>query len=83
MTKSTIVMFVCLKKNVIIRIYGCENIYTYQIKYYQWLMDCMNLKCLFGFHRWIKLGGPRNTGGGKFEQRYKCTRCYKVKIVRE
>ena len=46
-------------------------------------MEYMNLKCLFGFHQWTKLGGPQNVGGGKFEQRYKCTRCYKVKTVRE
>ncbi len=43
----------------------------------------MNLKCLFGLHNWKKLGGPRNVGGGKFEQRYKCSRCYKIKTVRD
>lgn len=42
----------------------------------------MNFKCLFGFHKWTKLGGPRNVGEGTFEQRYRCIRCYKVKTVR-
>ncbi|MEF8847629.1 MAG: hypothetical protein V5A68_00655 [Candidatus Thermoplasmatota archaeon] len=39
----------------------------------------MNLKCLFGFHKWKKYGGPTNIGGGKFEQKYICDRCDKIK----
>ena len=42
----------------------------------------MDLKCKIGLHNWTKLGGPRNVGGGKFEQRYRCTHCYKVKYVK-
>ncbi len=39
----------------------------------------MNIKCLFGFHRWKKFGGPKNVGGGKFEQKYVCERCRKIR----
>ncbi|MEE9323869.1 MAG: hypothetical protein V3U72_04990 [Candidatus Aenigmarchaeota archaeon] len=41
----------------------------------------MNLKCLFGFHRLEKLGGPRSRGGGKFEQAFICSKCRKVKSI--
>jgi len=41
----------------------------------------MNLKCLFGFHKWEKFMGPRNVGKGKFAQRYKCKKCGKIKDV--
>ncbi len=37
------------------------------------------LKCLFGFHKWVKFGGPHNLGTGEFEQRYICERCKKIK----
>lgn len=39
----------------------------------------MNIKCFFGFHKWEKYGGPRNMGGGKFEQKYTCKKCKKIK----
>jgi hypothetical protein len=39
----------------------------------------MNLKCLIGFHKWAKLGGPQNYGGGKFAQSYVCMVCRKTK----
>jgi len=42
----------------------------------------MKLNCLIGLHQWIKVGGPRNIGHGKFEQRYKCTQCQKIKYVK-
>jgi hypothetical protein len=42
----------------------------------------MKLKCLFGKHKWTKVSGPRNIGRGVFEQRYKCTRCLKIKYIR-
>jgi len=41
----------------------------------------MNLKCLLGFHRWSKLGGPRNVGDGKFKQSFVCTVCSKTKSM--
>ena len=47
------------------------------------MVNLMNFKCILGLHKWTKLGGPRNVGGGTFEQRYKCTQCYKVKTIRE
>jgi len=43
----------------------------------------MNVKCILGFHKWQKFGGPSNVGGGKFEQRYKCEKCGKIKYVRK
>jgi len=52
-------------------------------EYFVKVFGLKNLKCLFGFHKWTKLGGPKNVGGGTFEQRYRCTRCYKVKTVRK
>jgi len=39
----------------------------------------MNLKCLFGFHKWEKFGGPINVGGGKFEQKPICKKCKRIK----
>ncbi|MFH1510709.1 MAG: hypothetical protein ABIF10_03380 [Candidatus Woesearchaeota archaeon] len=39
----------------------------------------MNLKCLFGFHKWEKYGGPINRGNGMFEQKLVCTRCRKIR----
>ena len=42
----------------------------------------MKLKCFFGFHKWKKLGGPINVGGGKFEQKYICDLCKKIKRER-
>jgi len=39
----------------------------------------MNLKCLFGFHKWEKYGGPNNAGDGKFEQKFICKICNKMK----
>ena len=39
----------------------------------------MNLKCIFGFHDWKKYGGPKNVGAGKFEQKYICNKCKKIK----
>ena len=41
----------------------------------------MNLKCLFGFHKWKKFGGLKNVGGAKFEQKYICDKCKKIKRV--
>ena len=42
----------------------------------------MKIKCKIGLHDWTKLGGPRNVGGGKFEQRYRFNSCYKIKYER-
>jgi len=39
----------------------------------------MNIKCLLGFHKWEKYCGPKNVGGGKFEQKYICNKCKKIK----
>ncbi len=39
----------------------------------------MNLKCLFGFHKWKKYGGAENMGDGKFRVRLICERCKKIK----
>ena len=39
----------------------------------------MKLKCLIGLHRWSKLGGPHNVGGGKFKQSLICVECKKTK----
>ncbi|MFH1066233.1 MAG: hypothetical protein V1734_07015 [Nanoarchaeota archaeon] len=39
----------------------------------------MNLKCIFGFHKWEKLGGSHNVGNGKFEQKLVCIHCRKTK----
>ena len=41
----------------------------------------MNIKCLFGFHKWEKFMGPENRGSGKFGQKFKCSVCGKVKEV--
>ncbi len=41
----------------------------------------MNLKCLFGLHKWGKFMGPENVGSGKFAQKYKCSVCNKIKRV--
>lgn len=38
------------------------------------------IKCLLGFHKWQKYGGPTNVGGGKFKQTYVCERCKKMKV---
>ena len=38
----------------------------------------MGLKCIFTGHKWKKLGGPKNVGGGKFEQRIVCSKCGKI-----
>ncbi len=39
----------------------------------------MGLKCLFG-HDWVKfMGYEQWNNQGKFMQRYKCTRCGKIK----
>lgn len=35
----------------------------------------MNLNCLFSRHKWMKVGGPRNAGGGRHTQTLKCTVC--------
>ncbi len=43
----------------------------------------MNAKCLLGFHKWQKYGGPSNVGGGKFEQKFKCSKCGKIKYSRK
>jgi len=40
----------------------------------------MKLKCLLG-HKWEKFGGPQNRGGGKFEQKYICIKCKKIKYI--
>ncbi|MFH1325684.1 MAG: hypothetical protein ABIH49_02865 [archaeon] len=37
------------------------------------------IKCFFGMHKWVKFMGPRNEGGGKFSQKYKCVMCGKIK----
>lgn len=41
----------------------------------------MKIKCLLGFHKWEKYSGPRNLGGGKFEQKFICNKCKKIKRV--
>lgn len=42
----------------------------------------MNLKCLFGSHKWVKFMGPQNWGRGEFMQKYKCERCGEIdKII--
>lgn len=41
----------------------------------------MNLKCLFGFHEWVKFMGWSNIGDGKFKQTYKCENCKSYKDV--
>ena len=40
----------------------------------------MGLMCLFG-HKWVKRGGPKNLGDGRFEQTYVCTQCKKIKVI--
>jgi len=40
----------------------------------------MGFKCLFKGHKWVKIGGPTNIGGGKFRQELKCTLCGKRKM---
>jgi len=37
------------------------------------------LRCFLGTHLWEKFMGPRNIGGGKFSQKYKCINCGKIK----
>ena len=37
------------------------------------------LRCLFGMHEFEKFMGSRNIGGGKFSQKYKCSKCKKLK----
>lgn len=39
----------------------------------------MNIKCLFGFYDWRKLGGPQTVGTAKIKQRFRCKRCGDVK----
>lgn len=39
----------------------------------------MNIKCLLGFHEWVKFMGYENIGNGKFRQKYICKRCKKIK----
>jgi len=39
----------------------------------------MKIKCKLGFHKWEKYGGPRNIGGGVFEQKFLCKNCKKIK----
>ncbi len=41
----------------------------------------MNLKCLFGFHRWQKVGGATNIGHGKFRLQVVCSECGKRKFI--
>lgn len=41
----------------------------------------MDLKCLFGFHKWEKYMGYENVGRGKFLQRYICKKCNKIKKI--
>ncbi len=38
--------------------------------------------CKLGFHKFEKFMGPQNVGDGKFEQKYKCTVCGKIKYSR-
>jgi hypothetical protein len=42
----------------------------------------MNFQCVIGFHKWITLGGPNRLDEVKFEQKYKCERCFKIKRVK-
>ena len=37
------------------------------------------IKCFLGVHELEKFMGPRNIGGGKFSQKYKCKKCSKFK----
>jgi len=39
----------------------------------------MSLKCILGFHKYEKFLGPENAGDGKFQQKYKCMHCGKIK----
>jgi hypothetical protein len=39
----------------------------------------MSFKCILGFHRYEKFMGPENLGSGRFQQKYKCSRCGKIK----
>jgi len=41
----------------------------------------MNLSCLFGRHKWEKMGGAENVGSGKFRIRLVCKKCNKIKEV--
>jgi len=41
----------------------------------------MNIKCLFGFHKWEKYMGCNNIGNGKFKQKYICKKCKKIKEI--
>jgi hypothetical protein len=41
-------------------------------------MAFSKLKCRLGLHKWEKFAGPKNIGGGKFSQKYKCDNCNKV-----
>jgi len=41
----------------------------------------MDLKCLFGFHKWEKFMGCINIGGGKFKQEYQCKKCGRHKVI--
>ena len=38
-------------------------------------------KCLFGFHKWKKVGGLHKAGTGKFSQIYVCENCGKTKKI--
>jgi len=39
----------------------------------------MKIKCILKGHKWEKVGGPMNKGGGGFEQKLRCIRCGKIK----
>jgi len=41
----------------------------------------MNIKCLFGFHKWKRYGGAENMGDGKFKIRLICEKCGKIKEI--
>ena len=43
----------------------------------------MNLKYLFGFHKWEKFGGPINVGGGKMNESNKSFQKHRDKRIKE
>ena len=42
----------------------------------------MGFGCMFGGHKWSKVGGANNAGDGKFEQGFVCLKCGKRKGMR-
>lgn len=36
------------------------------------------IKCFLGFHKFEQVGGPINSGNGKFVKRFRCKICNKL-----